>query len=126
MYQALIRLVYDFRLDLLAYLLLNLAALVYADRYVLRPLQPWRQRPRTWVLGSLLAVAGAAGALAVGFAQRDQLKSSVAGFVPTYAAEIEASGHSQLALSTPHDDPTYLKLINSQRLWLRVNPAVMD
>lgn len=126
MYQALIRLVFDYRLDFLAYLLLNLAGLIYADRWFLSRLQPLRQRARTWTLASLLAIAGAAGALMVGLSQRDQLKASVAGFVPTYAAELESGSHHQISLQSTADDPNYLQLINRQRLWLAVNPAVRD
>lgn len=58
--------------------------------------------------------------------QRASMKSMLEGFAPTYAHEFERSGHARIQLDTPADDPSYLSLIQMEKDWLRINPAVND
>jgi PAS domain-containing protein len=55
-----------------------------------------------------------------------QLREMVAGMAPTYAQEMTRHEHASIGPDTPPDDPDYLYLIDMQRSWLAVNPAVAD
>ncbi|MEO1526618.1 MAG: response regulator [Planctomycetota bacterium] len=50
----------------------------------------------------------------------------VRGLAPTYALELEKLGHAEVGLGTPDDHPTYVTIIEAQKNWLRVNPAISD
>jgi signal transduction histidine kinase/CheY-like chemotaxis protein len=57
---------------------------------------------------------------------REVLVNQIQGIVPVYALELSRNGHENVTRTTPHGDPTYLKLIEVQKQWLKVNPAVAD
>jgi signal transduction histidine kinase/CheY-like chemotaxis protein/HPt (histidine-containing phosphotransfer) domain-containing protein len=57
---------------------------------------------------------------------RQVLVNQIQGIVPVYALELSRNGHENITRTTPQDDPTYLKLIEVQKQWLKVNPAVAD
>ena len=48
------------------------------------------------------------------------------GIAPTYASGLEDLGHWTLPSDAAADDPLYLQMIEAQKRWLRVNPAVAD
>jgi len=54
------------------------------------------------------------------------LRRTLDGIAPTYAAEMRARGHWQLHSEASADDPLYLDLIEAQKRWLAANPAVAD
>ncbi len=58
--------------------------------------------------------------------RQHQLRAMVEGFAPTYANDLVRQGHAKVGPQTPADDPAYLELIDMQRNWLEVNPAVAD
>ena len=86
----------------------------------------------SWV--GLLAGGAMLGVLALGWFRVDAaggeikslLRCSVEGFAPTYAVELQMLGHEHLSFDTPPDHPLYLRLIEAQKRWLAVNPAVAD
>ncbi len=56
----------------------------------------------------------------------ESMRNALVGIAPTYAVSLEARRHWQLPSDAPPDDPLYLDLIEAQKRWLRVNPAVAD
>lgn len=105
---------------------LCLSCLAWADFRVLRTQCEVRRRVMTWSVVAWLMFFVVVGALVVDGRQRKQLRASVEGFAPTYAAEMTALSHAQLGLDAPADDPAYLQMIERQKKWLQVNPAVND
>jgi len=82
-----------------------------------------------WVAWGLLVVLLAGGstlAYLAGENERAQLRHTLQGFAPTYAEELARLGHASITTATTADDPTYLKLIDAEKRWLKVNPAVND
>ncbi|MGN6627061.1 MAG: sensor histidine kinase [Tepidisphaeraceae bacterium] len=61
-----------------------------------------------------------------GTRERASLRDRLEGLAPTYAQEVQLLGHSRVRFDTPADDPTYLKIINAEIRWERVNPNVND
>jgi len=57
---------------------------------------------------------------------RDHLQSKLIGFAPTYADEFRRRGATSIDFDTAPDDPTYLELIETQKQWLALNPAIAD
>jgi CheY-like chemotaxis protein len=92
----------------------------------------WKVQParRITVLGLVITVAlFAAGMHFIGQAEKDErtrVRSLIEGFAPTYAAELEMLGHHKVTLNTPADDALYLRLIEAEKRWLRVNPGIAD
>lgn len=56
----------------------------------------------------------------------EKARSAIMGLAPTYAEELRRLGHARIGLDTPPDDPTYLAIIEAQKKWLEINPAVAD
>jgi signal transduction histidine kinase/CheY-like chemotaxis protein len=73
------------------------------------------------LLGAAFFHAGVAGREAL-----HQRQLMVEGLAPTYAAELEHSGHARLANDAPADDPLYLDLIETQKRWLTANRSISD
>ncbi|HRK30610.1 MAG TPA: ATP-binding protein [Tepidisphaeraceae bacterium] len=82
--------------------------------------------PSSSLLLGILIVAGFIMPEVAGERERARLQKMLDGIAPTYAQELELLGHSRLTLDTPADDPDYLKMIESQKRWLAVNPNVCD
>jgi signal transduction histidine kinase len=53
--------------------------------------------------------------------KRRDLTEQLTGFAPTYALEMARMGHEKINRDTPADDPTYLRLIEMQLQWMKVN-----
>ncbi len=58
--------------------------------------------------------------------ERERLVSTVEGFAPVYARELQSLGHARVRLDTPADDATYLSLIEAQKRWVAANRKVSD
>ncbi|MCC7013273.1 MAG: response regulator [Planctomycetes bacterium] len=93
----------------------------------------WRElgmpRLRLAYLIVFQASIAAAGGAAIHFAERaerQRMQSSVEGFGPVYAEEMEHLGHARITAQTPPDDPLYLGLIDAQKRWLSANERVAD
>lgn len=59
-------------------------------------------------------------------AEHRHIADLVEGMAPTYAAEMQRLGHDTITCDTAEDDPTYLILIEAQKQWLALNPAITD
>ena len=55
-----------------------------------------------------------------------QVEKGIQGLAPTYADELRSMGHSKITLDTQPDDPLYLKMIDKQIRWLKMNQVVAD
>lgn len=85
-----------------------------------------RLPPVVWVLLLLVLGVGAWMTERLAHEARVKLERSVVGYAPTYALELQLDGHAAISLETAPDDPDYLRLVEAQRRWLEINPAVMD
>jgi diguanylate cyclase (GGDEF)-like protein/PAS domain S-box-containing protein len=115
----------DHGLDLLLFVGAAAACACAVD-WTVRARVSGRTRLGLWLAVVVLTTAGVAAAIHAGRRQRSELQDSLAGLTPTYAAELANLGHHQIQLDTPPEDPLYLKLIEKEKLWLRLNPAVND
>lgn len=79
-----------------------------------------------WV--AFLVLVGGAWPLAesVGHREQDRLRHMMEGLAPTYALELERLGHAQLDFNTSTNDARYLRIIERQMQWLKVNPYIHD
>ncbi len=92
----------------------------------------WRERARgvvvpvMWMI--VLTVLGSGWFLVEGAAQRerDRLRQMVEGYALTYAQELGRIGHQEITLKTWPDDPKYWRMIEAEKRWLKVNPAIND
>ncbi|CAN5524453.1 hypothetical protein BH10PLA1_BH10PLA1_14430 [soil metagenome] len=82
--------------------------------------------PIVWLMLVVLLAGGSALAYFAGESERQQLKLTLQGFAPTYAEELARLGHAAVNAETAPDDPTYLKLIDAEKRWQKINPAVND
>ncbi|RYD66543.1 MAG: hypothetical protein EOP84_31120, partial [Verrucomicrobiaceae bacterium] len=48
------------------------------------------------------------------------------GYAATYAAEMQAIGHSKLQLDTPPEDRQYLLILEAEKRWLSANRKIAD
>jgi two-component system, NtrC family, sensor kinase len=115
----------DYRLDTVLFAVLALASGMLIGRWLRKnhscSLPPW--------VKYALAVLGLLGVVGAEFSQRQEtqrLSGAISGIAPTYAAEMSLHRHDLLRLDTPADDPTYQAIIDSQKMWLAVNPQVSD
>ena len=123
--------VITYNLDCIAFALLSVVAMavvhVRLRRAGVRGVGTTRAvRPSIWLMLILLVMAGVSLSHLSDRDERDRLTAMVSGIAPTYALGMKQAGHSSLSLDTAPDDPTYLRLIELQRAWLRTNPGVSD
>ena len=118
--------VLDHQLDLAAFCILGVVIAVGVHVWLRRSTVKAGLGPITWGLLLILLGGGSFAAYHAGEDQRAQLRLTLQGFAPTYAEELARLGHSKITFNTPADDPDYLKLIEAEKRWLAVNPAVND
>ena len=58
--------------------------------------------------------------------ERDRLCNGLEGLAPTYAQEIELMGHAGLKFDTAATDSAYLRMVDAEIRWERVNSNVSD
>ncbi len=80
----------------------------------------------TWVLVGGILVGGWWPVEHAGKVERERIEQMVAGMAPTYADSLQKMGHARLVLETAADDPLYLSMIETEKRWLKANPAVQD
>jgi len=85
-----------------------------------------RSSPFVWVILAVVLVAGFFVVRSAGNREREKLGETLSFLAPTYAAEIELLHHDRLSADTPPDDPIYLAIVEAQKRWLKLNPAVID
>ena len=121
-----LNLILEWRLDVVLFGALALAAMLLSHRFVRRRSEGRGLSVWIWlVLAGTIAVGGVAAEW-VGERERLRLRNSLEGIAPTYAAEFEEEGHAAITLDTSPEDPRYLGLIARQKNWLRLNHTVND
>jgi signal transduction histidine kinase len=115
-----------YHLDVVAFAAVVLAGSGLVHFYLRRAAGGSGLNVRAWIILVLLVGVGGGFAVGAGAHERDRLREQVEGFAPTYAIEMERAGHAGLSLATPADDPRYLAMVEAQKRWLSVNPAVND
>lgn len=78
------------------------------------------------ILASLTLVLGWQLAEQAAAHEEEQIQVVTESFARLYAREMKVLGHAGLSDDAAADDPLYLALINTQRHWLAINPAVHD
>lgn len=117
--------VYTYRLDLWVYCALALATISFASRQASAK-ELGRRVRLIWLMAILLAGLGGYWSWDAGNRERLRLQRTVEGLAPTYAYESAKLGHAHFTLETPPNDPSYLTLIERQKVWVRLSPEVCD
>ncbi|HEX8916664.1 MAG TPA: ATP-binding protein [Humisphaera sp.] len=118
--------VLSYHLDLAAFAAVVLACSGGVHLYLRRATGSAGLNGRAWLILVLVLGLGCGLAVAAGEHERDRLREQVEGFAPTYALEMERAGHAALPAAPPPDDPKYLAMIEMEKRWQAVNPAVND
>lgn len=121
-----LQLVFDFHLEIVAFVLVNIAIGLWLDRRLLRPNISSRSRAGIWSATAALVAGGVLFAYHAGEQQRAWERLAIEGLAPTYATELALRGHDRVRLETPPDDPLYGSLIERQLAWQQLNENVQD
>jgi len=115
-------------LDFLAFAIGAIAMFGLLDRWIGRKALGSRRvvPPLAWALLGGLLIGGAWMTDRLGHDARDRVERTMVGYAPTYADALERMGHASVSLDTAADDPAYLAMIDAQRRWVELNPAVAD
>ncbi|QOV91246.1 ATP-binding protein [Humisphaera borealis] len=116
----------DNNLDILTFAVLVLAASGSVHVYLRRNAGGAGLKIRAWLILCLLVTLGSLLAVLAGENERERLRQQVEGFAPTYALELARGNHASITTKTPADDPTYLALVECEKRWQAVNPAISD
>ena len=113
-------------LDYLLFAALVVVVFVFKNRHVQVAQKGFYLAWVELILIPLILVVGWFLANAVSNHETKRIRQIIQGFAPTYAAELERLGHASITLETPPDDPLYLKLVETEIRWLKLNPVVAD
>lgn len=113
-------------LDLVLFTVLAVAVSVAVHRHVRRRTGEAGLSRGFWIALLLVLGVGSVSALVVGNYERSRLVAMLEGVAPTYAMELQRLGHDRMRIDTPADDAFYLSLIETEKRWLKTNPAVAD
>lgn len=116
----------NYSLDLIAFAAIALTATWIVSRWLSRAGGGKGIGLRAWGLLGVLLLVGCFLARQAGENARAELRQSLEGFAPTYALELARFDHARITPETAAEDPAYLKLIELEKQWLQVNPAVND
>lgn len=111
-------------LDYLVFATLALSAFAFMQ-WAMRRKQA-RIRREVWLLLLVILGLGWWPVKEAGDAERERIKGMVGGMAPTYAQMLQQMDHARVGPGTPADDPGYLAMIETIKLWLRANPAAHD
>ena len=114
------------RLDAVALVLSGVVASVVLARWLRRRAVGQANAWRLALAVGGMAVLGAGLAERAGARERANHIMRVQGLAPTYAEELSRMGHAALPDDLAPDDPGYLLMIEAQKRWLQVNPAIAD
>ncbi|MBL9076971.1 MAG: response regulator [Planctomycetes bacterium] len=117
---------YEYRVDQLLFALGAAVTGVWLLRHLRRRgLGPRWYRGAMWAL-TVMTIGGVLVADLAARQEQERMRAMLEGFAPTYAIGHEQLGYADVGLDTAADDPTYLRLIEQQKQWLRVNPSAHD
>lgn len=115
-----------FHLDLIGFTLIGISSMILVDRWIRKSTGGAGFSVVSWGILAAILVVGVGIATIEGNRESDRQRDIVAGFAPTYAAELYRMGHGTISAQTTEDDPAYLTLIEAQLRWLRLNRGVAD
>jgi PAS domain S-box-containing protein len=115
----------EFPLDILCFASISIILLIAADVSSLKKATRLL-RYGVWVMGLLLIALAYMTAERAENQERMRLQQMLEGFPPTYAAELQRLRHDLIKEDTKADDPRYLEMIELQKNWLKLNPAIID
>ncbi|HMP79211.1 MAG TPA: ATP-binding protein, partial [Pirellulaceae bacterium] len=117
-------LVFAYRLDQWAFLLVGLLLLILVDCcYIKRHYRP-RQRWFVVVMVLALMVVSQLGTLVIESVERNRAQVLLQSIATTYATELEWLGHHNIHPATPPTDSRYLAMIERQKRWRSRNPEI--
>ena len=112
--------------DYLLFIFMALLVLV-VQVFVLKRLRPGaRLWWPVWVLFPVVLAAGWGFTQRAGDEARKNDEAQVSALAPTYAYELEQMGHFQLTSGAATNDPLYLKMIDAEIQWEKLNPYAHD
>lgn len=116
----------EYNFDLIFYALLITAGVLWLKRRIRRAFRrnPFHGLPFPTSL--VMALLSIPGAFYAGIWTMRSMQSQIGALAPHYAWDMAENGHDSITLDTSPDDPTYLKLIELQKNWLRLNPEIAD
>ncbi len=114
------------QLDFLLFALLCLIAVAVISLLLRRSGKAHRTLILAWGLIPVILAIGWFLVDSAGDRERERLRNRIKGMAPTYADELASLGHASLGLETRSDDPLYLRMIEKQKRWLKLNPEVAD
>jgi signal transduction histidine kinase/DNA-binding response OmpR family regulator/HPt (histidine-containing phosphotransfer) domain-containing protein len=115
--------IFETYVDQLLFGVACLAICWFFERQFLRHYVSPESRTRICVSVFLLATVSILASLAIGNFQRNQMRNSIAGFVPTYATELQYLNHRAIRDETQCDSPEYQAINERLKTWLRHNPT---
>jgi len=116
----------SYRLDGVLFAALTVAAAALCQTLVRRRRSGCRLGQTTWFIAGAFIIVGFAAAEGAGWMRSRSLQLAYTNLGTTYALELQKLGHAQIGPDTPPDDPVYLRIIEAQKNWLRVNPFISD
>ena len=119
-------LILTYFLDLIGFALIGAISMYLVNRWIRRSTGGAGFTTVAWCLLTGIMAVGMGIATIEGHRENGRQRDIVAGFAPTYAAELFRMGHGTITALTAEDDPTYLALIDTQLRWLRLNQGVAD
>ena len=115
--------IFSMWIDQILFVTLCLVAWFAHDRWYLRRFSGLRFRLGVAALILILLVGASWASYQVGEFQRNQMRTSIAGFAPTYALELEEHQHAAVRDLSDSDSPVYLELLERQVQWRNLNPT---
>lgn len=115
-----------FRVDTIALAIAAGVAFWYCRDFLRRRQSGENLSHQLWIPVVGLLLIGAALGEWASWQRRSSLVTAFSGLGATYAFELQRAGHAAITLQTPADDPDYLRLIELEKSWLRVNPFIGD
>lgn len=114
------------RLDLILFILLSFLLML-----AMHSIRKYRGSSKgmpagLWIVWAVLMIGTAVLSEKSGQDEKAQIISMLEGFAPTYAQEMEKMGHDKITIRTGSGDETYLRLIEAEKRWLKMNPIVSD
>ncbi len=113
-------------LDLVIFAFITLIATAIVSLLIRRNLRTSALPRRMSGVVLILMIATIYYASHAGERERARLVEMVAGIAPTYATVLHNNGLEKITVNTPHDDPTYLHLIELEKQLLNKNKSVAD
>lgn len=118
--------VLHYKIDFILFFLLSIASAALVH-FILRKRKgsPGISKSAWLIIFSLASISFILSEKA-GKDQSLNLQRMIQGFAFSYAQELELMGHSEIQLDTAPNDSLYLKLIDAEIRWQKVNPLVND